>query len=180
MTMAGLPRPQCSHLVLFGAVVQHPDSHFAHIRRGKLFDAHRIEGRAEPRLRVQPQIRPGLPLFTFRHFHHPGISFPGQGAAIRSSLDFSAVKWYHAHMHGELSEWFKEPVLKTGDGATHREFESHTLRQKEMTIFRGRLSFLLFSSLFSLRFSLFSNKLSFPDKSEERIDKRKCIPLRGG
>ena len=22
-----------------------------------------------------------------------------------------------------------EPVLKTGDGATHREFESHTLRQ---------------------------------------------------
>ena len=30
---------------------------------------------------------------------------------------------------GELSEGFKEPVLKTGDGATHREFESHTLRQ---------------------------------------------------
>ncbi len=33
--------------------------------------------------------------------------------------------------YGELSERFKEPVLKTGDGATHREFESHTLRQKE-------------------------------------------------
>ena len=33
--------------------------------------------------------------------------------------------------HGELSERFKEPVLKTGDGATHREFESHTLRQTE-------------------------------------------------
>ena len=32
--------------------------------------------------------------------------------------------------NGELSERFKEPVLKTGDGATHREFESHTLRQK--------------------------------------------------
>ena len=32
--------------------------------------------------------------------------------------------------YGELSERFKEPVLKTGDGATHREFESHTLRQK--------------------------------------------------
>lgn len=31
--------------------------------------------------------------------------------------------------HGELSERFKEPVLKTGDGETHREFESHTLRQ---------------------------------------------------
>ena len=32
--------------------------------------------------------------------------------------------------HGELSERFKELVLKTSDGATHREFESHTLRQK--------------------------------------------------
>ena len=32
--------------------------------------------------------------------------------------------------YGELSEWFKEPVLKTGDGETHREFESHTLRQR--------------------------------------------------
>ena len=31
--------------------------------------------------------------------------------------------------NGELSERFKEPVLKTGDGETHREFESHTLRQ---------------------------------------------------
>ena len=36
--------------------------------------------------------------------------------------------------HGELSERFKEPVLKTGDGETHREFESHTLRQKEPTL----------------------------------------------
>ena len=31
---------------------------------------------------------------------------------------------------GGLSERFKEPVLKTGDGAIHREFESHTLRHK--------------------------------------------------
>ena len=30
--------------------------------------------------------------------------------------------------HGEMSERFKEPVLKTGDGATHRGFESHSLR----------------------------------------------------
>ena len=29
-----------------------------------------------------------------------------------------------------MSERFKEPVLKTGDGATHRGFESHSLRQK--------------------------------------------------
>ena len=31
---------------------------------------------------------------------------------------------------GEMSERFKEPVLKTGDGATHRGFESHSLRQQ--------------------------------------------------
>ena len=35
--------------------------------------------------------------------------------------------------HGEMSERFKEPVLKTGDGATHRGFESHSLRQKSST-----------------------------------------------
>ena len=29
-----------------------------------------------------------------------------------------------------MSERFKEPVLKTGDGVTHRGFESHSLRQK--------------------------------------------------
>ena len=32
--------------------------------------------------------------------------------------------------HGEMSERFKEPVLKTGDGVTHRGFESHSLRQE--------------------------------------------------
>ena len=32
---------------------------------------------------------------------------------------------------GEMSERFKEPVLKTGDAATHRGFESHSLRHKE-------------------------------------------------
>ena len=36
--------------------------------------------------------------------------------------------------NGELSERFKEPVLKTGDGETHREFESHTLRHKSTVI----------------------------------------------
>ena len=29
---------------------------------------------------------------------------------------------------GEVSERFKEPVLKTGDAAMHRGFESHSLR----------------------------------------------------
>ncbi len=31
---------------------------------------------------------------------------------------------------GEVSERFKELVLKTSDAATHRGFESHPLRQK--------------------------------------------------
>ena len=30
---------------------------------------------------------------------------------------------------GEMSEWFMEPVLKTGDAARHRGFESLSLRQ---------------------------------------------------
>ena len=29
---------------------------------------------------------------------------------------------------GEMSEWFKEPVLKTGDRVSDRGFESHSLR----------------------------------------------------
>ena len=29
---------------------------------------------------------------------------------------------------GEVSEWFKEPVLKTGDSERGRGFESHLLR----------------------------------------------------
>ena len=32
-----------------------------------------------------------------------------------------------------------EPVLKTGDGETHREFESHTLRQDKLTGFDKKL-----------------------------------------
>ena len=35
-----------------------------------------------------------------------------------------------------MSERFKEPVLKTGDGATHRGFESHSLRQETGTTLR--------------------------------------------
>ena len=32
---------------------------------------------------------------------------------------------------GEVSEWFKEPVLKTGDSARSHGFESHPLRQQK-------------------------------------------------
>ena len=36
---------------------------------------------------------------------------------------------------GEVSEWFKEPVLKTGDPARDRGFESHPLRQQNTIYF---------------------------------------------
>ncbi len=32
---------------------------------------------------------------------------------------------------GEVSEWFKEPVLKTGDPERDRGFESHLLRNAD-------------------------------------------------
>ena len=42
---------------------------------------------------------------------------------------------------GELSERFKELVLKTSDTERYREFESHTLRQKStLPIFRDILN----------------------------------------
>ncbi len=39
-----------------------------------------------------------------------------------------------SHGYGEVSEWFKEPVLKTGDPARDRGFESHPLRQANPTL----------------------------------------------
>ena len=45
---------------------------------------------------------------------------------------------------GEMSERFKEPVLKTGDAATHRGFESHSLRHNKISALemRSRGAFL--------------------------------------
>ena len=34
--------------------------------------------------------------------------------------------------YGEVSEWFKELVLKTGDSERGRGFESHPLRHKNL------------------------------------------------
>ena len=44
------------------------------------------------------------------------------------ALDIFPSGWYILSVFGGMSERFKEPVLKTGDGATHRGFESHSLR----------------------------------------------------
>ena len=55
-------------------------------------------------------------------------------------IDIPFLKWY-SFVNGELSERFKEPVLKTGDGETHREFESHTLRQEMPSPYGGGISY---------------------------------------
>ena len=45
------------------------------------------------------------------------------------ALDIFPSGWYILSVFGEMSERFKEPVLKTGDAAMRRGFESHSLRQ---------------------------------------------------
>ena len=42
----------------------------------------------------------------------------------------SNLRWVTKLIFGEVSEWFKEPVLKTGDRERDRGFESHPLRHK--------------------------------------------------
>ena len=39
-----------------------------------------------------------------------------------------------AGARGEVSEWFKEPVLKTGDSVRGRGFESHPLRHNTVIL----------------------------------------------
>ena len=42
--------------------------------------------------------------------------------------------WYTVQAtFGEVSEWFKEPVLKTGDSERGRGFESHPLRHNNFS-----------------------------------------------
>ena len=44
-----------------------------------------------------------------------------------------------ARKYGEVSEWFKELVLKTSDSERDRGFESHLLRSNEIILFRQAL-----------------------------------------
>ena len=48
----------------------------------------------------------------------------------RSIADIMLMLFGEQFGYGEVSERFKEPVLKTGDTARYRGFESHLLRQK--------------------------------------------------
>ena len=53
--------------------------------------------------------------------------------------------------HGEMSEGFKEPVLKTGDTATYRGFESHSLRQTQtVCLCSEQTVFVLIFQIFNL------------------------------
>ena len=44
------------HDMLLGAVIQHPDAHFAFVRCGKQLDRCGIEGRTQPFFRIQTKI----------------------------------------------------------------------------------------------------------------------------
>ena len=55
-------------------------------------------------------------------------------------LDNYIVKWY-SFVNGELSERFKEPVLKTGDSERNLGFESLTLRQSGLSDGQSAFSF---------------------------------------
>jgi hypothetical protein len=50
-----------------------------------------------------------------------------------SSVDnhFMNLLYFSGCKLGEMSEWFMEPVLKTGDAERHRGFKSLSLRQHQ-------------------------------------------------
>ena len=52
------------------------------------------------------------------------------------NIDITRSFCYYRPVQGEVSERFKEPVLKTGDAERHRGFESHPLRHKSTINFR--------------------------------------------
>ena len=60
-------------------------------------------------------------------FYHEGTHL--SSVKVDIDLTFSQLDDIFVR-YGEMSERFKELVLKTSDGETHREFESHTLRQR--------------------------------------------------
>ncbi len=83
-----------------------------------------------------------MPLLDISESGHIAIVLPW-----KLKLDFTARKWYDSQESGEVSEWFKEPVLKTGDAATHHGFESHPLRQRKNGYFDGIAAFILYLML---------------------------------
>ena len=70
---------------------------------------------------------------------------------------------YNIWEFGELSERFKELVLKTSDTAMYREFESHTLRQKKEPVHEG-LAFLFLYEGSTVWWGLFF----YADRKRER------------
>ena len=58
-----------------------------------------------------------------------GLKLPGFVENFEITLDIlQGGMVYCSSSLGEVSEWFKEPVLKTGDSERGRGFESHLLR----------------------------------------------------
>ena len=63
-----------------------------------------------------------------------GGDFCASYLGLRWKSALSLTLWqrpcYNKRVSGEVSEGFKEPVLKIGDAAMHRGFESHPLRHR--------------------------------------------------
>ena len=59
---------------------------------------------------------------------------------LKLGVDNGSILCYNPSVAiGERSEWFKEPVLKTGDAARHRGFESLSLRQSIKYLIYGEV-----------------------------------------
>ena len=70
--------------------------------------------------------------FFFVSVHYNSSGFALQRRTVHFDLTaLSCFCYNRLAIYGEVSEWFKEPVLKTGDAAMHRGFESHPLRHME-------------------------------------------------
>ena len=55
------------------------------------------------------------------------------GVRISDGSPFDYLITKRIHIYGEVSEWFKELVLKTSDSERDRGFESHPLRQESFS-----------------------------------------------
>ena len=84
--------------------------------------AHSGHAGSSPASRTTKRPKLWLWSFLFESFYYP----VRQPAILTTGLKNDIVCW-----SGELSERFKEPVLKTGDSERNLGFESLTLRQKK-------------------------------------------------
>ena len=75
---------------------------------------------------------------------------------------------------GEVSEWFKEPVLKTGDAERHRGFESHLLRFS-LQNFTAQIAVIFFAQNFFFKSFINNFKVATYNGTKEKNKVKKEI-----